>query len=157
MNKIIVCTFFLVMAAAFAGTESGTTELSVSFIFLKPEEGDYTQVLAGQVGFFAVSWLEVSGKGVWFGPEGNTKGAAGGGIDIHLAPHQEIVPYVGAGLLASIGNEEMAEDTMLDFHIGVKYFVGGGASINYTLQQWRDTSPARITYFVGMIGVSVYL
>jgi len=147
----------MVVFSVMGGIDSGSTEYSASFMFLKPEEGDYSQVLMGQVGFFAGSWLEVLGKVIWYGDEGNTRGTIGGGVDIHLTPHQELVPYLGAGLLTSIGNVDLAEDTILDLHIGLKYFVTDSTSVNYSLNQWRDTGPSDTTYFVGMIGISVCL
>jgi len=157
MKKIIVSALVLMMAlSAFAGIDSGSTEMSLSFVFLKPEDGDYNQVLVGQVGFFSLSWLEVHGRVIWFGPEGSTRGAAGGGVDLHIAPYQEIVPYVGVGILASIGDIDLAESTLMDFHVGIKSFITDGVSINYSLNQWRDTGPAGTTFFVGMAGVSVY-
>lgn len=152
LAAILVCT-----AAADAGPDSGSTEVSASFMFLKPENGDYTQIVMGGMGFFIPSWLEIKGTLVWFGDEGSTVGAAGGGIDIHVAPSQTVVPYIGAGILACIGDRELADDTMLDVHVGMKHFVSDGVSVNYSLNQWLGSGESDATYFVGLVGVSFYL
>lgn len=147
----------LLASGAWGGTESGSTEGTISFVFLKPESGPHSQILVGGMGFFVPAWLEIKGTVVWFGDEGNTEGAIGGGIDLHIAPGQDIVPFVGAGILASIGDRDLSDDTMLDFHVGLKQFVGSGVSVNYTLNQWKSTGRSQVTYGVAMIGVSFYL
>ena len=160
MKSILVSTILAVLVcstAVNAGPDSGSTEVSASFMFLKPENGDYTQVVMGGMGFFVPSWLEIKGTVIWFGSEGSTAGAAGGGIDIHVAPGQLVVPYVGAGILACIGDRELADDTMLDMHVGVKHFVSDGVSVNYSLSQWTSSGESDTTYFLGLVGVSFYL
>ena len=154
---LIVLASVLCAGVASAGPDSGSTEVSAAFMFLKPENGDYTQVVMGGMGFFVPSWLEIKGTVIWFGSEGSTAGAAGGGIDIHVAPGQAVVPYIGAGILASVGDRELADDTMLDMHAGVKHFVSDGVSVNYSLNKWTGSGESESTYFVGLVGVSFYL
>ncbi|OGV59875.1 MAG: hypothetical protein A2498_16570 [Lentisphaerae bacterium RIFOXYC12_FULL_60_16] len=162
MKRILLSALVAAMVAgmtgvAQAGPDYGSTEVSVAGVFMKPEDGDSYQILLGGLGIYVARWFELKGTVIWFGDEGNTRGAVGGGVDIQLAPGQMLVPYVGVGLLASIGDHDFADETMTDIHIGIKQFVYDGVSVNYSLNQWKASGNSEQTYFVGAVGISFYL
>ena len=160
MKKLIIAILCLTMVGgmAMAGTEAGDVEMSISVTVQKPEDGDTSLTALGLVGLFVTSSIQLSGQAFLYSNEdGDVFGFVGAGLDLHLFPSADLVPYVGASASTDVG-EDAEGDIYADVHAGLKKFMGENTSLNASLSYRAMVDEFQDDYTLqGLIGISFYL
>ncbi|MBT3296137.1 MAG: hypothetical protein HN919_18665 [Verrucomicrobia bacterium] len=160
MKKLIIAILCLTMVGgmAMAGTEAGDIEMSISVSAQKPKDGDTSLTALILAGLFVTSSVQLSGQAFLFSNEdGDVFGFVGAGLDLHLFPSADMVPYVGASATTDVG-EDAEGDIYADVHAGMKIFMGENTSLNASVRYQALLDEFQEDYTLqGLIGVSFYL
>jgi hypothetical protein len=160
MKKLMIVILCLTMVGgmAMAGTEAGDVEVSIALSVQKPEDGDTSLTAQILAGLFVTSSIQLSGQAFLYSTEdGDVFGFVGAGLDIHLFPSADLVPYFGASATTDIG-EDAEGDIYADVHAGFKVFMGENTSLNASVRYQALVDEFQEDYTLqGLIGVSFYL
>ncbi len=166
MKKICVGLLVLVFAttATFGqqqgiGIKAGEKELSGSFSIMQPSEGDTGSMwmILGSAGYFLTSQIQLKGVGMIFGTKDMTSGIVGAGGDYLFGANVELIPYIGAGIMTSVGDLDMG--LLLDVHGGIKQFISERTAINYEVKYMmssKSDSESGSGLLMGTVGLSFY-
>ncbi len=160
MKRWIIAILCLCMMAgvASAGTEAGDVEMSIALSASKPKDGDTSTTALALIGLFVTSSVQLSGQAFLFSDaDGNIFGFAGAGVDIHMFPSANVVPYIGVSATTDVG-EDAEGDTYADVHAGLKMFMGENTSLNASIRYQALVDEFQDDYTLqGLVGVSFYL
>jgi len=151
----IVVGFCLLTSLGYAGIEGGELEIGGAFTVMAPTEGDEMWMLTAVIGYYLNPNMRLTGLGILSGGE-ETTGIVGGTLDYLFNSGNDLIPYLGAGLLTAVG-DDVSSDALLDVHGGFKQFVSENTSINYEAKYYTSTDDTSEGVIIGMIGFSVYL
>ena len=112
---------------AFAEITEGDKEIAASFSITSPDEGDNSVTFVGSYGVMMTDKFQAEGALFYSESSGNSFGQLTLGAEFYPSPRAELMPYLGGGYSASIGDFD--DTDFINLRAGVKTFVSENTTV----------------------------